>query len=95
MALNNVDFWIRTNDLIRATGNTQDSLSLKCGFSQRRIENLSVSKRLPNVFEAYLMAKNLNTTVEFLVTGERSTEAVQLEDFQNKLTDLIQAYKTT
>lgn len=93
MDLNNVEFWQRTNELIKANGFTQDSLSEKCGFSKRRIVNLSSGKRLPDVFEAYLIAKELKTTVEYLVTGEKPTESLQLEEFQEALSCLMNDFK--
>lgn len=94
-ALNNLEFWNRLNDLIKGSGFTQDSLSEKCGFAKRRIQNLSTSKRLPDVFEAYLMANELNTTVEYLVTGKQTHKLneFQIEKLENDLTFLLDGYR--
>ncbi len=62
-------FWERANSLLRAKGFSQHSLSKKCGFTNRRIENLSSSCRFPTTTESVRIAKELDTTVEFLVTG--------------------------
>ena len=63
-------FWDRTNALIKKLNKTQSSVSVECGFNPRRIQNLSGSNRLPDAAEAYKIAQALNTTVEYLVTGE-------------------------
>ena len=67
-----IDFWIRTNALIKQQNKTQSSLSLECGFTERRINSLSASNRSPNVDEAVKIAEALNTTVEYLVTGKNT-----------------------
>ena len=63
-------FWDRTNALIKKLNKTQNGVSTECGFNSRRIQNLSGANRAPDVFEAYKIAQALNTTVEYLVTGE-------------------------
>ena len=65
--------WKRINEQIKAQNTTQRALALQCGFTERRIESLSSTNRLPDAIEITLIAKALNTTVEFLVTGENST----------------------
>lgn len=64
------DFWFRTNKLIKQQGKTQRSLALECGFSERRIETLSSTNRSPDILEAVVLAKALNVSVEYLVTGK-------------------------
>lgn len=68
--MNDVEkFWERLNDLIKKSNTTQRELSEECGFSPRRIQNLSAGNRLLDSFEVVAVAKALNTTVEYLVTG--------------------------
>lgn len=45
-------------------------LSKLISDSPRRVQNLSDGKRLPDLEEAQKIASVLNTTVEYLVTGE-------------------------
>ena len=66
------DFWNRVNFLIRTQNKTQSGLSLECGLNQRRIQNLSASSRIPDVFEGVKIARALGVSVEYLVTGEDS-----------------------
>jgi transcriptional regulator with XRE-family HTH domain len=88
--MNFSDFWLRTNTLIKHLNKTQRGLALECGFTERRIETLSSNDRSPDVIEAVKIAKALNTTVEYLVTGENNNQAAQeLTELKAKLADLI------
>ena len=63
---------------------------MECGFTERRIETLSSNSRSPDVIEAVKIAKALNTTVEYLVTGEEENKAEkELNELKAKLADLI------
>lgn len=81
------DFWLRTNKLIKQQGKTQRSLALECGFSERRIETLSSTNRSPDILEAVVLAKALNVSVEYLVTGKEPEITKQdiLNYLQNNL----------
>ena len=84
------DFWKRTNSLIKLLNKTQRSLALECGFTERRIETLSSNNRSPDIIEAVKIAHALNTTVEYLVTGEDENQAAKdLTELKAKLADLI------
>lgn len=88
--MNYTEFWLRTNTLIKLLNKTQRGLALECGFTERRIETLSSNSRSPDVIEAVKIAKALNTTVEYLVTGEEENKAAQeLTELKAKLADLI------
>ena len=65
-------FWGRVNTLIKQCNTTQAELSAKLNPkdpSPRKLQNMS-GKRLPDAEEVVIIAKELNTTVEYLVTGE-------------------------
>ena len=85
------DFWLNTNTLIKQQNTTQRALALSCGFTERRIESLSSSARLPDAVEAVKIAQALGTTVEYLVTGEESNKAQQeLDKLKQILRELSQ-----
>lgn len=67
-----VDFWNRVNALIKEAKKTQNSLSIECGFGERRVNSLSASHIYPRTDEAVLIARALHTSVEYLVTGEEA-----------------------
>lgn len=71
------EIWNRINSLIRTKNITQSVLSLDCGFNARRIQNLSGANRLPDAIEITKIAKALNTSVEYLVTGEETNPGAQ------------------
>lgn len=84
------EFWTRTNALIKAQNKTQRGIALECGFSERKLENQSTNDRIPDAIEAVKIAHALNTTVEYLVTGEEANKAEQeLIELKAKLADLI------
>jgi transcriptional regulator with XRE-family HTH domain len=83
-------FWERTNRLIKEFGFTQDNLSQICGFDDtRRIRNLSTGGRFPRAKELVRIAKELKTSVEYLVTGEDILTELErdLIDAFNQLND--------
>lgn len=67
------ELWERINALIKEKNTTQTALSVDCGFNPRRIQNLSGGNRLPDAIEITKIAQALDTTVEYLTTGEKST----------------------
>ena len=83
--MNYKDFWKRTNALIKHLNKTQRGLALECGFTERRIETLSSCNRSPDVIEAVKIAAALNTTVEYLVTGNENSEKVLKEQLIQRI----------
>jgi transcriptional regulator with XRE-family HTH domain len=82
-------FWQNVLTLIKQQGKTKKSLSVECGLSDRRIDNLSIARRAPDVLEAYKIAHALGTSVEYLVTGEDMSESARkLETIKLKLQEL-------
>lgn len=78
-------FWERTNKLIKENKYTQRTLSTTCGFNDRRIQNLSAGNKLPDAFEVVAIAKALNTTVEYLVTGNQPQQEKSINDIKNDI----------
>lgn len=64
------DYWSRALPLIRERGYTQQSFSIKCGFTRRRIETLIARSRFPEANESEAIAAELGTTNTYLVTGK-------------------------
>lgn len=64
-------FWERTNTLIKQCGKTQREISLLMDKENpRKLQNWTAGKGLPDAEEVVIIAKALDTTVEYLVTGE-------------------------
>ena len=64
-----MDFWIRIKDLIKTNKLTQEKLCKICNISLATFVSWIHNERLPDLESAIKIAKTLNVTVEFLVTG--------------------------
>lgn len=62
-------FWDRIIDLLKKQGKNQRRLAEETGIDEKSIASSKRSQSLPVADNAVSIAKALNTTVEFLVTG--------------------------
>jgi len=83
------EFWGRVNYFLKAKGKTQKQFSSDCGFQERRIESLLNGKRLPSPEECVDIAKVMNVSVDYLLTGKAAEtkeltadEATILDNFR-------------
>ena len=84
-------FWERVNSLIKQHNTTQSAISVQCGMNPRRLQNLSGGNRLPDCFEAVLIAKALNTTVEYLVTGNSTGSDKELSELKRQILEFAKS----
>lgn len=83
-------FLERLKDELSYQGLTQKELAEKTNISVNTIRGWFSKDLIPDVFNAVKVAKALNTTVEYLATGENNNLAVQeLTELKAKLADLI------
>ena len=83
-------FLERLKDELSYQGLTQKELAEKTDISVNTIRGWFSKDLVPDVFNAVKVAKALNTTVEYLVTGENNNKAAQeLTELKAKLADLI------
>ena len=87
------EIWGRINALIKEKNTTQNAISTNCGFNPRRIQNLSGGNRLPDAVEITKIAQALDTTVEYLTTGEKSTPKPDTSAILATLEQAIQQVK--
>ena len=86
-------FWERVKPLIKKNGLTQASLAEKCGISFGTFQGWIAKSVLPSVADGYKIAKALDTSVEYLVTGEDSNPYKEkFESILNGLEELIRRY---
>ncbi len=62
-------FWSNVKPLIKSNGLTQSRLSELCNIPFGTFQGWIAKGVLPDVISAYKIATELDTTVEFLVTG--------------------------
>lgn len=83
-------FLERLKDELSYQGLTQKELAEKTNISVNTIRGWFSKDLIPDVFNAVKVAKALNTTVEYLATGENNNLAAQeLTELKAKLADLI------
>ena len=82
-------FWLRLNGLIKNSEYTQATLSEKIGLQPRAISNWISHKTTPDIYSCYLIIKELNTTLEFLITGKETNEFDKLNQLKTDITRLL------
>jgi transcriptional regulator with XRE-family HTH domain len=82
-----MDFWMRLKSEIKAKNTTQEWISDKIGVPFGTFRKWMTRKTYPNIKEGVEIAKLLETSVEYLVTG---IEPEGLNDVERKL---VSAYR--
>ena len=70
-------FWERVKELIKRNSTTQEWLASQCDVSLGMVKSWIFNKRLPDAAQAVRIAKALQTSVEYLVTGEDTNPLAQ------------------
>ena len=83
--MDGISFWRNVNKLIKAQNTTQEAIAKTCAINFGTFKNRSSKKIVPDAIEAYKIAQALNTTVEYLVTGEDSTHGEKIAEIKNLL----------
>ncbi len=65
-----VEFWKRTNKLIKDKNSKQENIAQECDIPYQTFRSWVTRQTFPDALQAYKIAQALNTTVEYLVTGE-------------------------
>lgn len=83
------NFWIRVNEMIKAQGKKQETVSQNCGIPYQTFRGWISRDRLPDAAQSAAIAKELKTTVEFLVTGAepKNHAAEKLEKIREIMKD--------
>ena len=78
-------FWLRIKQLLKRTNTTQKDLAKFIGISQRTLENWIYRGYYPLINEGYRMAKFLNVSVDFLVTGKERSKEIKIAAIRSLL----------
>ena len=83
-------FWDNVKELLDFKNLTQKELSAITGINLGTLKNQICRNVIPDAISAVKIAQALDTTVEYLVTGENNNEAAkQLTELKAKLADLL------
>jgi len=86
-----VEFWKRTNKLIKDKNSKQENVAQECGIPYQTLRSWVTRQTFPDALQAYKIAKALNTTVEYLVTGSDTNPAErELKELKEKLKKLAE-----
>lgn len=82
-----MDFWDRLKSEIKRQNTTQEWIANQCGISFGTFRKWLSRKTMPNVDQAYLIAKTLGVSVEYLVTGNKDNQLInpQLKSIHDNL----------
>ena len=84
-------FWDRIRILIKKSPYTQNTLSEAIGLNAKSLSVMMAKGNVPGTFQSYKIAKLLNTSVEYLVSGEEPKLDSSLPEFitlKQKIKDL-------
>ena len=73
-----LDFWRNVKDKLEYEMITQKDLAEKIKISYNTLQSWITKDRLPDAEQAVKIAEYLNTTVEYLVTGNQKTRVIML-----------------
>jgi len=90
-----VAFWKRVNDLIKSQDKKQETVAQKCDISYQTFRGWITRKTFPDGLQTANIARELNTSVEYLVTGEqpKNSAAERLENVKVILEEALKAAK--
>lgn len=87
-------FWNRVKELLKEQNKTQIELCEFCGLNLHAFRNKIALGTNPNVIDAYKIAKYLNTSVEYLVTGKETNEYKKMyEELLEEIWIILEAAK--
>lgn len=75
-----IDFWKRINFLIKNSGTKQQSVAELCNIPYQTFRGWVTRQVFPDALQSVKIAKALNTTVEYLVTGVEPEPAYKVPD---------------
>jgi len=88
-----MDFWTRLKEEIKAKNTTQEWIANKIGVPFGTFRKWLNRKTYPNLKEGQEIAKLLETSVEYLLTGAKVKAKVGIEDLSDTEQRLMKAYR--
>lgn len=82
--------WARVKELTKEKKLTQEKLASMCNINFRTLQNWISRDITPDAFCIVAIAKALNVSVEYLVTGNLPPEKVSLSKTLKQIQDLIE-----
>ena len=83
-----LDFWLRVKDKLDFQDSTQRDLAQNINESYNTLQSWITKDRLPDAEQALKIAKELNTNVEYLVTGKNEPQKGIKQNLQEMIPKL-------
>ena len=90
-------FWVNVKDELEYNMMTQKQLAAAVKISYNTLQSWINKDRLPNAEHAVMIAKTLNTSVEYLITGKHSQNSFPqnrhiITDLKQKIDNIFDEY---
>ena len=86
-----VEFWKRTNKLIKNKNSKQENIAQECDIPYQTFRSWVTRQTFPDALQAYKIAQALGVSVEYLVTGTDTNPAEQeLKELKERLKNLAE-----
>ena len=89
-----VEFWKRTNKLIKNKNSKQENIAQECGIPYQTLRSWVTRQTFPDALQAYKIAKVLHTTVEYLISGKDTDSTEKINETRNLLLNVIKNLDT-
>jgi transcriptional regulator with XRE-family HTH domain len=73
-------FWNRVKSLIKKRGETQEKTAKACQIPINTFRGWITKEIIPPLSDAYRISRFLETSLEYLITGEEASIAVQINE---------------
>ena len=78
-----LEFWQNVKEELDYNLITQKELAAKIGISYNTLQSWITKDRLPDAAQALKIAKELNTSIEYLITGKNENQKDLKQNLQN------------
>ena len=78
-----LEFWQNVKEELDYNLITQKELAAKIGISYNTLQSWITKDRLPDAKQALKIAKELNTSIEYLITGKNENQKDLKQNLQN------------
>ncbi|MBR4600062.1 MAG: helix-turn-helix domain-containing protein, partial [Treponema sp.] len=78
-----LEFWQNVKEELDYNLITQKELVAKIGISYNTLQSWITKDRLPDAAQALKIAKELNTSIEYLITGKNENQKDLKQNLQN------------
>lgn len=84
-------FWNTVKTLIKKNHITQETLCSQCNFPLSTFKHWIFKSIFPDALQSYKIAKTLNTSIEYLLTGEEPSQSDdRIKSIKASLIDFIE-----